>query len=319
MYPQYPTMTIRILLFISCVLTIKGQKIGCGTEYNFSNWSCDGLRYYLSPTNVEKTLYCIGYNKLLSNDDKPSLLLIARQIRSFDKLDEVNGMLYFSEYLAFSYHRPELQFKTSKKCIKPYIEYPIKTILHFMPKSMIGEGIDYRDIGNSYLLWDQGLLNMRGNRVAKEPCKIGLHKYPFDWHICNITLKIVNTGQFEMHSLVENPVHTSDVLVHPGWKIEASNFVQSQRILVLFEDEFYEQSLTFSLKFHRNISSILMHFYLPSIILCIASMSSLFIHHDLLPARMSLSVTSCLSLITLIIGAKYVFIQLKYLFYVFYL
>jgi len=54
----------------------------------------------------------------------------------------------------------------------------------------------------------------------------------------------------------------------------------------------------------RNRSGILMHFYLPSLILCLASTLSLFIHQDLWPARMSLCVTSCLSLITLIMGAK---------------
>ena len=113
-----------------------------------------------------------------------------------------------------------------------------------------------------------------------------------------------------MQSFVENPVRgSSDVLAHPGWNIQASDFTQSQKTIIMVEDELFEQSLTFSLKFHRNISSILMHFYLPSIILCIASMSSLFIHHDLLPARMSLRVTSCLSLITLIMGAKYVFVH----------
>ena len=98
-------MTIGILLFISCVISIKGQKIGCGTEYNSSNWNCDAMRYYLSPTNVEKTLYCIGYNKLLSDDDKPSILGIAREIRSFDRLDDVNGVMYFTEHLTFSYNR----------------------------------------------------------------------------------------------------------------------------------------------------------------------------------------------------------------------
>ena len=70
------------------------------------------------------------------------------------------------------------------------MEYPAKSFLYFMPKSMIGEGIDFRDIDTSYLLWDQGRLNMRGKRVAMEPCRVGLHRYPFDWHICNITLKL---------------------------------------------------------------------------------------------------------------------------------
>ena len=39
--------------------------------------------------------------------------------------------------------------------------------------------------------------------------------------------------------------------------------------------------------------------------LCIASMASLFIPEEYVPGRMGLSVTSCLSMITLFIAAKY--------------
>ena len=80
--------------------------------------------------------------------------------------------------------------------------------------------------------------------------------------------------------------------LNPGWKN--------------FEKISEHQRLTFELTFKRDMSGHLMHFYLPSIILCASSLMSLFIPSDLLPARMSLAATTCLSMITLVVGAKYV-------------
>ena len=85
-------------------------------------------------------------------------------------------------------------------------------------------------------------------------------------------------------------------LIHPDWIIECSNLTA-----VHFEGY---QAITFKLTFKREWTSHLIHFFAPSIILSISSMMSLYIHYDMLPARMSLSVTTCLAMITLIMGAK---------------
>ena len=88
-------------------------------------------------------------------------------------------------------------------------------------------------------------------------------------------------------------------LESPDWNITTSN------ISVVAENGFSDhQGLTFELRFKRDMSGHLMHFYLPSMILCASSMMSLFIPLDLLPARMSLAATTCLSMITLVVGAK---------------
>ena len=66
----------------------------------------------------------------------------------------------------------------------------------------------------------------------------------------------------------------------------------------------YFHILPLDLTFRRKISVHILHLYVPSTMLCIASMASLFIPHDFIPGRMGLSVTSCLSMITLFVGAK---------------
>ena len=100
----------------------------------------------------------------------------------------------------------------------------------------------------------------------------------------------------------ESPVEDV-VLSHSGWTISVSDFM-----LTTSDTNNKTRKLAFYIKLTRNWngSGIFLHFYLPSFILCFASTLSLFIHQDLLPARMCLSVTSCLTLITLVMGAKYV-------------
>ena len=105
-------------------------------------------------------------------------------------------------------------------------------------------------------------------------------------------------------------------LESPDWNITSSNisvvaengmfcYVLVESRMKNFEKFSEHQRLTFELTFKRDMSGHLMHFYLPSIILCASSLMSLFIPSDLLPARMSLAATTCLSMITLVVGAKY--------------
>ena len=121
----------------------------------------------------------------------------------------------------------------------------------------------------------------------------------FNWQFESILIPITHVGFLEKSQelyYLDSPIENNTNLVNPGWTVQVSNFTQTQ--------VYNHRAVTFYFMLERKRAGILMHFYLPSLILCLASTLSLFIHHDLLPARMSLSVTSCLSLITLIIGAK---------------
>ena len=90
-------------------------------------------------------------------------------------------------------------------------------------------------------------------------------------------------------------------LKHPDWNITMSQmtlkYQNHQKLGTI-------QGISFNLTFRRDSWDHIMHFYLPTIILNTASVMSLYIPYDLWPARMSLCVTTCLSMITLIIGAK---------------
>lgn len=155
--------------------------------------------------------------------------------------------------------------------------------------------------------------------------------YPFDSHICEVTLDLgtlFNSFEFgnvnpgwpknifqgsdndpeDKSPIINVPVTVilpakpmeAVVLTGSGWSVNVSNFT----LITSGSENNRTRKLSSFIKFKRNLYGIFMHFYLTSLILCIASTLSLFIHQDLWPARMCLSVTSCLTLITLVMGAK---------------
>ena len=301
-----------IWLSLSCC---KAEKIGCGSDYDPKSWLCDEINYYFSPSNLEKTLYCIGYNKLLPKsknlnvsdyedteygDTIKPYISLDRFMHSFEKVDEDNHAIYLSERLNFLYNTNQIGLD-SWDCDTYYIDIPTKYISLFIPSSFLGNGMHYKDFTEMRLHIDDGCIELQGNRLAEEPCKLDLSSYPFDQHNCTVNLHLaLETDEVDLHSN-ENPVRSPEALWNPGWTIEVSNISIKQSNE---NTETYFQTWSFEIRLKRNVAGIIMHFYLPSIILCFASMMSLFIHHDLLPARMCLSVTTCLSLITLIMGAK---------------
>ena len=82
------------------------------------------------------------------------------------------------------------------------------------------------------------------------------------------------------------------------------------RIQIHFEALIYSilgevvQTMKLTLMMKRHTSEHVLHTLVPSLMLCVASSMSLFIPYDLYAARMSLSGTTCLSMITLFTGAK---------------
>ena len=85
-----------------------------------------------------------------------------------------------------------------------------------------------------------------------------------------------NTYDFKVVSETILPLQDSSFsLESPDWNITTSN------ISVVADNGFSDhQGLTFELRFKRDMSGHLMHFYLPSMILCASSMMSLFIPLD---------------------------------------
>ena len=61
-------LVVYFTTFIHLTFTLK---IGCGNDYVTSNWDLDAFKYYFLPSNIEKTLYCIGFDRnRLTTDDQ---------------------------------------------------------------------------------------------------------------------------------------------------------------------------------------------------------------------------------------------------------
>ena len=67
----------------------------------------------------------------------------------------------------------------------------------------------------------------------------------------------------------------------------------------LLDDWNYSDGLQFEIKFKRLVAVYIWQIYMPSLLLCIASTSSVFIPSQIVPGRMSLTVTSFLALVGL--------------------
>ena len=67
---------ILVVYFTTFVHLTFTLKIGCGNDYVTSNWDLDAFQYYFLPSNIEKTLYCIGFDRnRLTNDDESATTL----------------------------------------------------------------------------------------------------------------------------------------------------------------------------------------------------------------------------------------------------
>ena len=72
----------------------------------------------------------------------------------------------------------------------------------------------------------------------------------------------------------------------------------------VFEVEFNGSFMNNTYLFRRRLTNHLLQTFIPSMMLSIASASSVFIPSDVVPGRMSLCITSFLSLISLFNGAR---------------
>ena len=72
------------------------------------------------------------------------------------------------------------------------------------------------------------------------------------------------------------------------------------------DDWNYSHGLKFEIKFKRLVAVYIWQIYMPSLLLCIASTSSVFIPSQIVPGRMSLTVTSFLALVALFGNKRYV-------------
>ena len=54
-----------VVVFSLLLLHVKGELIGCGDRYDRSKWDCNDYKYHFAPANLDQTLYCIDFDKMV--------------------------------------------------------------------------------------------------------------------------------------------------------------------------------------------------------------------------------------------------------------
>ena len=295
-----------LLLIISSNAKLSWGHGNC--DLNMTTWNCDDYHHYFSIRNVEETLKCIGYKKYI-HPQHPLILDFDREIRQLLKIDENERLVIFEEKIALEFDDPRLKFNFCAQDTgigkveflfdltnlfwKPDLDTPPETL--FKPNL------------ERVLIKKNGRIKVSNlNLKSIVRCAMDYTWFPFDTQVCSHPVLIDEptiTINYDVHRVLKESL--VEQFKNPDWNITLRpgrcDPVKSEG----------KQCFSVDLIFARKMSNHILHEYVPSLMLAFASTASLYIPADLLPARMSLSVTSCLSMITLFVNAKYEFTSLK--------
>lgn len=302
-------LTLALLLKRSLINASKTED--CEFVINFPKWDCATFQYYFSETNIPHTLYCLDYNKL-SFPSSPNVtkIFVNRELLQLVEINENNGIIQLEEKYNIKLFDHRLKFDscnqihgedkfdiTGRKLVENLFWSPdFDTSYDTWFKPKVDTAQIYLNVKDERDVTNFKLKNEDYRVVIK--CETNYQWFPFDTQRCphpyiiDAFSKDVQVVYDPDKILEQSFIHRS---FNPDWYI----FLEIGK--VINEDK---QILPLDLIFQRKISVHILHLYVPSIMLCIASMASLFIPQDYVPGRMGLSVTSCLSMITLFLAAK---------------
>ena len=175
-------------------------KIGCGNDYVTANWDDEAFKYYFLPSNIEKTLYCIGFdrNRLTNNDETFNRTggFIHRGLKSFEHLNEETNVLSFREIFHFAFYNEQLHINKSldavgylfKTCtLTNAVDIPTKYVSKFLPNLALDYWSNYEF--SRFVICPAGYIYVRSNvnEITKQSCEIELSSYPFDKHTCEVS------------------------------------------------------------------------------------------------------------------------------------
>ena len=219
---------MKLLAFVIAFLTLhtKSELIGCGDKYDRATWDCDEYRYYFSQDNLDKTLYCIGHDKMVPvkralNLSNPVDINVERKIWKINELDVQMQTITFVEIFVFRTLDLRLEFKHDTCSMT---EYPPDFLYRFLPAYVFtGNDIDSDDF-KSLLLTKEGEMQFYGKRTKTQRCEMDLRRFPFDRHTCTIGFEIgLSTQEYTLVAANEIPLMSDESLDNPDWKITASN------------------------------------------------------------------------------------------------
>ena len=205
----------HILVFAFSVHLTFATKIGCEDDYVTANWDDDAFRYYFMPSNIEKTLYCIGFDRnKLTNDDESMTgttlnetgTFLVRNLLSFEYLDEDYNLLYFKEIFHFWIYNEQLRI--NKSFYLPYqhanetiwVDIPPKYARDFLPKLVFNQWPEHEF--SDLTISPSGYIYVRPfNGITKQACPIELYSYPFDKHTCEVSFVFGKFDNIYLHKL----------------------------------------------------------------------------------------------------------------------
>ena len=271
-----------------------GNKIDCGREYDVQKWDCDNYAYFFHPLRVEQTLYCLDYNAKISpkKQEQPVQYHLGATFKDLLKIDETEmELLFIAEIIA---DNPDHRLKfncTNNFNYKPNIFWnPLWT-----PNSMgFREIRDYSSIEPITLNATQGTRHYFDTGRIRQYCKFNYYWFPFDEQFCDGHLEVEDSNDIQVI-----PIHLSET------QSETAEWVFTVSTRDLYQNHQGTRGHGIDIEFRLKRKSLrnLITIYLPSILLSITSALSLYIPKELTPARMSLSITTFLALVTHFRGA----------------
>ena len=267
-----------LFLILSTCTNVTSLKINCGSIYdNYKNWDFDQLHYYFSDTNLQKTLYCIGYDRTVS-PAQVTEYHDHQDIKQFLSIEENDSVIAFQMHSSNSYFDKRLNFSYD-------IHYQLDGQRFWNPSIQNANILSAKSLSAgentvSYQIKKDGKLELLWNVILTKQCHLDFQWYPFDSQRCTHYPTSSDAKLFH-DSRGTKRFENSEWIIHIDYNANGTEFV-----------------------LHRKISGMILHLYFPSIFITVASMMSLYLPFDLYPARMSLAVTTCLSMVTFFKGSQ---------------
>ena len=297
---------LKLLVFTIYFTTSLAVKRGCENVPSKANWTCEDYKYFLSQKNLETTLNCIEYDV----KEKPSHPTEFQVGRSFERLLEINEKamtITFEEAFAYAYQDDRLKsdcdFQHTYINTVPFwwpqaVKVTNMIKFEFMSAETNRFPFSTLESNGQFLMLSKGAMTIH--------CDFAFDWFPFDIHTCHASEELrdgnVNMRAFDWANLKNHWFFfkTNTTVFHALWDIELST--KGPYNSTIYGEHVQSISLTFHLR--RKINEHILHTFVPSFMLCVASTIAIFIPYSLFAPRMGLSVTSCLSMITLFNGAK---------------
>ena len=279
-----------IITVLMVVFHKETMSTNCGENYKIpSEWNCKDLLYHLSAKHIEDTFYCVGYNRY---EPTFNSIEFQRQVIDLLKVDEQEHQITIYEKLTIKFNDSLLAFSSCPKIKLQFFKDQTYNFWH--PDFDTSMDTLLKPQFDKITINALGEVKMRNlNKQIRLKCRMNYIWYPFDTQRCHhyiiIDEKKLTIQYNATKTLEESRIQNS---VHPDWTIHME---QGKCPLLVTESCF---SLDLVMK--RKIANHIFQAYMPSIFLIISSVTSLFIPNEHMPARMSLSVTTALAMITLL-------------------